>query len=542
MAKITNKADLVVGSNLIIDEANRTIGLLEAGSLVYKDGVAWQILYSKLIDLWTTAAYQDSPFPLNAIDAVSGQYQIGTDGQNFSGWTFANTNTRNALRDAGWSEFDDAGNLTQEYAGFIGLGSLNAGAQPYYQLSPLDASADFPFADQFNVGIQVFGDINNGNFDNRTFAKTFCREFGKQYSSSSLADTGVSETGAKKVNFLISNADDLKIQAPDAVMTSAPYDLITVDFYTISQQRDIGGTLYDFNVIINGNNANLEDIYTKVQYLLRQDTNINSAGTAGTKIGKINSELLSFVGNTLVTSTAVYIDNIQTQDNNRIEFNDAAGITRANPFVATGIIEFNENLQNDSSASYWMFYRYTVRTTPSNIVSATVSGRNVVFTTTSGTTNLPPVSVNQYVNITGFSDNSRLNGVYRITSVTDQTTGGIEAYKISLPDKAPLTNESSTAGTISFEENPNNSPDAIIVEDASGTPITGTISGANNVIFSYDYDNNSQGNRITGQGGAAVIVKAIGFDTAQFVETTGSITRTTGQTFSLISALERNFL
>lgn len=363
MAKITSKSGLVVGANLVIDEPNKTIQFLEASGLVFKDGVTWQALYSKLVDLWATPTYQDSEFPVYAIDALSGQFQIGTDGATFSGWSFADDTTRNALRDGGWSEWSDAGVKQQEFAGFIGLGSINTGAQPYYHLATADAPTNFPFADQFNVGIKVFGDATHGNFDKRTYAKTFCREYGKKFKSSVLADTGATATGANKQNFLISNEDDLKIlgllgavQATgDAAMAGAPYSGITVAYYTANQSRSIGGSNYNFKIIINGNNATLEQIYAKVQYLLRQASDINTGGTAGTKIGKIQSDLLTFVGDTLVTSQSVFIDNIKATDSNRIEFYDDGNTKRTNPYTAVGTMSFNSVLVGAGS-SYRLMY------------------------------------------------------------------------------------------------------------------------------------------------------------------------------------------
>ena len=213
MAKIASKTSLVVGTNLVINESTKTIQFLEAGGLIFKDGVTWQALYSKLVDLWATNTYQDSPFPVYAIDALSGQFQIGTDGATYSGWTFADDTTRNALRDGGWSEYSSSGILQQQFAGFIGLGSITpvSTCQPYYQLATTDTPTNFPFTDQFNVGVKVFCDATHGNFDKRTYAKTFIREYGKKYKSSVLADTGSTSTGANKQNFLISNEDDLKI-------------------------------------------------------------------------------------------------------------------------------------------------------------------------------------------------------------------------------------------------------------------------------------------------------------------------------------------
>lgn len=356
MAKITSRASLNVGVELTINETARTFTLNEAGNLVAKDGVTLQALYSKFADLWTTTTYQDSPFPLNAIDALSGQYYFGVDaGGNYNGWKPANDATRNMLRDGGWREYSSAGVLNREYAGFVGLGAINTGAQPYYILNASDAPTNFPFADQFNVGVRVYGDAANGNFDKRTYAKTYCREYGKKYKDSVLADTGKTATGAFLVNFLISNEDDPKIQANDAAMTGAPYDGITVSYYSTNQNRSIGGTNYPFRIIVDGNGATLEQIYTKIQYLLRQTSDINTAGDAGSVTGKTAASLLSFLGDTLVTSTGVYIDDIQSADSNRIEFYDQNGVKRTNPYTAAGALSFNAALVGAGS-SYRLFF------------------------------------------------------------------------------------------------------------------------------------------------------------------------------------------
>ena len=363
MAKIASKSGLVENTNIIIDQSARTIQLLEAGGLVFKDGVGWQAFYSFIVDAWATADKQDQPMPLYALDSLSGQYAIGTDGATYNTWTFADDATRNALRDGGWTEYLSNGSVAGVYAGFVGLGAVNSGAQPYYHLAATDAPTNFPFADQFNVGVKVFGDATHGNFNKRTYAKTFCREYGKKFKSSVLADTGATATGANSQSFLISNEDDLKIlgllgavQATgDAAMSGAPYSGITVSYYTANQTRSIGGSNYNFKIIIDGNNATLEQIYAKVQYQLRQATDINASGTAGAKVGKIQSDLLAFVGDTLVTSTSVFIDNIQTADSNRIEFYDDGNTKRTNPYTAAGTMTFNSVLVGAGS-SYRLMY------------------------------------------------------------------------------------------------------------------------------------------------------------------------------------------
>jgi hypothetical protein len=397
MAKLTSKSSLIVGTNLTVDETARTITLIASADgsttngLIAKDGCTFQALYSKLVDLWATSTYQDSPFPLYAIDALSGQFQIGTDGSTYSGWTFATDATRQMLRDGGWSEFSSGGVLQRQYVGIVGLGGVSAGAQLYYQRDAADAPTNFTFTDQCNEGIQVFGDASNGNFDKRSYFKGFVREYAKKYKDSVLADTGKTSTGANIVNLLLSNEDDLKILANDAAMSGAPYSGITVTYFGSDQNRLIGGVNYPFRVIINGNSATLEQIYTKVQYLLRQATDIDSG--AGTVIGKTAAALLGFVGDTLETTTGVYIDSIQSADSNRIVFKDQTGVNRTNPYEASGTLNFNTVLVGAGS-SYRLMYSapsgagndygeagaITVLDSSDNPITGTISSASIAFT------------------------------------------------------------------------------------------------------------------------------------------------------------------
>lgn len=356
MPKITSRAQLNVGTELTINEPARTFTLNVAGNLIAKDGVTIQALYSKFADLWATATYQDSPFPMTALDALSGQYYFGVDeGGNYSGWKPANDATRQMLRDGGFREYSSAGVLNREHVCVVGLGGVSTGAQQYYQLAANDAPTNFTFTDQVNEAIQVYGDASNGNFDKRTFLTAFCREYGKKYKTAPMAETGKTATGAYIVNLLLSNDDDLKISANDAAMSGAPYSGITVSYYTANQSRSIGGTNYNFKIIVDGNSATLEQIYTKIQYLLRQNSNINTAGTAGTITGKTAAALLAFSGDTLVTSQSVFIDNVHVSDSNRVEFYDDGNVKRTNPYTAAGTLEFNSVLVGAGS-SYRLMY------------------------------------------------------------------------------------------------------------------------------------------------------------------------------------------
>lgn len=285
--------------------------------------------------------------------------------------------------------------------------------------------------------------------------------------------------------------------------------------------------------------ATAEQIYEKIQYLLRQASDIDS--TDQTVTGKTASTLLRFVGDTLECGqgiptnpngggSGVIVMGFSSNDTNRLTFYDNTGVARTFPFVAAGTISFNANLVNDGAAKYWMFFEYVTRKSVSDLAISAAAGSTASID--SAGANLPVVAQNNYINILG-ATNPNNNGIWIVTDATP-TTSQFDARKV---DGATVANQSAFAGTI--DDNPINSPDALVVNNNAGSPITGNIAGAS-VTFDFDYDNNVQGGR-TAATNAVIRLRAIGLATGQFVETTGTITRATGLSFSLTAALERNY-
>lgn len=538
MAKITNKSQLNVGTELTLDTSTSTFTLNVAGNLVAKDGVTLQALYSKFVDLWTSSTYNKYEFPMYAIDALSGQFQFGTDGQTFSGWKPSNDATRQMLRDGGWSEYSELGVLNRQYVGIVSLGSVSAGAQLYYQRASNDSPSDFTFTDAVNEGIQVFGDATNGNFDKRTFFKGFVREYGKLYKDSILADTGKIATGAYLVNLLLSNENDLKITDNDAtVASSTPYNKINVKYFSTAFSKNVDNTTNrDFGIVIDvgthsgvdgsmsasgttlttaagtiigadyiggtltvheGTNAgtysisgtptstvvtitgtfpstqsnasftlqratpitaSLAQIHTKIQYLLRQNSDIDS--TSGTVIGKTASLLTNFVGDTLLAGfytptnpngggTGVMIEGISSTDINTVTFYDNTATIRTYPYAAAGSLSANSVLVSGGTGFYRMY-----------------------FTDLSGS--------------------------------ADYGSSG-----------------------------------AITVNDKDGNPIQGTITGSS-ISFTFDYDGNSQGGRTPGTD-AAVTVVAGNPGSAKPVVATGTLSRSKTISIALVAEQDRAY-
>ena len=357
MAKIIDPDDIIVSStsgnlgidgNIWFDTTAKTFELAPFDLLIDKDGVTGNALWAKMVDLWTTAPYQPYAFPMNVLDAKSGQYIFGQDpGGTYNGWKPADDITRQMIRDAGWKEYLVNGTLDRTYVGIVSLGECSSGSQLYYQKISGGSAADFTFTDEVNEGIRV-------DDTPQSYFKAYVREQGKKYKDSVLADTGQTSTGAYIVNVLLSNEDDLKITDEDAAMTSSPYVGIGLEYFGSDQTSyDIGA--YPFRVVIDNTveNATLEQIYTKMQFNLRQTTDIDDG--AGTVIGKTADSLCYFVGDTLYTTQGVFIEGVIPADLNRVVFLDQDNVPREYPYAAAGTLNFNSALTSGGTGYYRMY-------------------------------------------------------------------------------------------------------------------------------------------------------------------------------------------
>jgi hypothetical protein len=369
MAKLVDPDDLTQNTEIIITPgASGTIQLVPSGgNLVYADGVTGQCVYSFLKEEWRTDSNLIKfPFPMIAI--TEEQFEL------IDSWNWKNQVTKNAIRDAGWALKNTTGTSREEYMNLTTLGSfLAAGTDNAYYVQSTPTSSGVPtdtvFPGPVNQAIKIFGNTNYGNFDYRDNFVIWLREETKTYDTYDLlTEQNLTALTYKKYALPLSNASDaVKITHTDAqVASGANYQNITVSYYTTAQPVVIGSTTYYFHVIIEADGQLAELVYEKVQYLLRQPTNINSnpATSAAFPVrGDIADELLQFIGDTLRTKYVAgwggtYIQNFNTQDINRLEFiddtNPSTPVTY--PYTATGTLDFNDNLVNDTDALYWMFF------------------------------------------------------------------------------------------------------------------------------------------------------------------------------------------
>lgn len=253
----TTEGQLGVDGNIWLDTTLKTIELAPFGELKAKLGVTGNALWAKFVDLWCTEAYQPYTFPMNVLDARSGQYIFGQDpGGSYNGWKLIDDTTKQMVRDAGWSEYLANGTLDRVYVGMVALASgYPALAQFYYQITSTGAAANFTFTDAPNEAIMVFED---GGIDSRTFFKLYSREPSYLYADAVLGAVGETGTGPYKVSLPVAVGADLKITKTDdfvsksltvtgatwtggyATYTTAEHGLVAGDYVSITGMTPAG--------------------------------------------------------------------------------------------------------------------------------------------------------------------------------------------------------------------------------------------------------------------------------------------------------------
>lgn len=533
-------------ANVVVDTAAKRIEL-NTGASLSDDGVTGQALYSKLKEIWKAEPLAiPYDFPMEAITPE--QFEFIKD------WELAAVGSINLIRDAGFAYRNAAGTSVAEWIGFDSVFALNNNAQSlgdqvYIELDePNGTVQDAYITGQANEPIQVYGDGSHGTIEYRSNnLRFFVREQGKLFGFQSVSALNVPlPLTYKKYAFPLSNGTDLKINGVTGLQDTdiatggfpnapdqAPFSSMSITSFAAPQSRTIGASSYNFDIIIDGNNATAEQIYAFVQYQLRRAADIDDDGTAVLN-GETADSLLLFIGDTLRTlqdrnNRGVYIDNFNTNDTNRLEFTDNTGTTRTFPFVAAGSLLFNTNLAGDTAAKYWMFFETddagdnlgndfgtdNAILVHGNTKLESTAGSDITFTAPSTMASTPldlsVFSVGDVIEVVGSTSN---DGYYEVATVNAATITFVETS---------ITTENGLAGTDLFDT------------------ITGDVDANSSIAWDFDYDGNLQ--RGTGSDGvdAPVIVVAIGLDTGQYVQTSATITRAVGQNISLVAALERNY-
>lgn len=166
-------------------------------------------------------------------------------------------------------------------------------------------------------------------------------------------------------------------------------------------------TIYPTTTLTDGATGfvTLKQIYTKIQYLLRQNSDIDETG--GSVTGKTATQLLNFVGASLKAGfyapsnpngggTGVMVEGIADADINSIVFYDNTAVTREYPYASAGTLAFNSFLTAGGTGWYRMYFTdptsasstdewgdadaVTVNNKDGAAITGTITGASIPFT------------------------------------------------------------------------------------------------------------------------------------------------------------------
>ena len=531
LAYQVNVAFASATEEIVINTTTRTIALKVTGNLT-KDGATIKAVYSKLKDAWRTdTTLVKFPFPMGPI--TDEQYEM------VNGWNWdkvetsgvASQTTTELLRTGGWSVVNTSGAITELWASIVTLGTLASTDQVYYQQVNSDtASVVFVLTGKVNQAVQILSDPNgDGNYgdgyDRRSFFKIFVREWQKIYAQSEIADIGVSTMTYQAYRFPLTNAVDLKV------------------------------TRTELQIDANSDGTPDQGVYANVNI-----TYLRNATDARYNI------IGAWVSGTSYTTTAV----VQSPINDRWYKRIIAGAGTTDP---------------SADSTNWAAYEGERQIGANwNAFSVIIDGDTTVGPSASGAARTVEIyeAVQYYLrqnsdidadstaSVTGKTANALLTfvgdtlvtapGVY-IDSFNTQDTNAIDFRDYSgatrrFPYVAALTinfgdnlqNDQYAKYWVFFENAGGNqfgTTSAILVKDKDDVDMTGDVNPAwptkrASVSHSFNYDSNNQGGRTPGTD-AAIVAVGIGLTTGQYVRSSGTIARSTGNSVSLVSALERNY-
>lgn len=371
MAKITDPdllTYIVDGSpttqHLRFDTTNKTIELVADGTtLIAKDGVTGQCLFSRI------------KMALNA-DANLIKYKIPVremihdESLEFiNGWTLKNTASVKMVRDCGVAYVNLSGVVTAMFACFTTLGALAAGTttELYFAQSSSSSASTSTFT-HVNTGttfgvnelVQIYSDTNGDgtpDYDYRSYAKVFLRRAGYTYDEASNADIGYATLTYKKYNFPVTHQIDAGVTKDDSTVSGYTGMSITWSVSPLDTTLD-GTTHFNVHVDIVANNHTHDEVYSWVQYKLRQGSDIDSG--AGTRNGNVAAALVFMDGTTLKTKLqdvgGVRISGISAASYNNVAMVSDAGTYYSYPYTAAITFEFDAYLQADGAAAkFWIF-------------------------------------------------------------------------------------------------------------------------------------------------------------------------------------------
>jgi len=320
--------DETAGSDINIVAFKKTYEFTEVAALSFIDGCQGIVLASKLVDMWDTLDLDKYDRPFTSIEPRAKSLA------SLNGWEPHNQDTIDAIRDTAMEIRDTATAAARQIYALWSSGDLNETTDQFNFWPSSDAAITAPTAavmqgymnQMFLIYDLAGADNRNSNAGITWFTR--CAEFGKTIV---MQEHIVNYAEIMPVS--AANAVDPKLVASDGTVGAGGiYALINITDATLDYSGDVDGSPFDFDILLEGDNQLNQTVHEKINYLLRQPTDVNESvdevlrGDKQWPITTFSGEVFTVVG---------YLLNYSAAQRNDLRVIDIIPVTRQWPSIMT---------------------------------------------------------------------------------------------------------------------------------------------------------------------------------------------------------------
>ena len=316
------------GEDINVVAFKKTYQFVEAGALSFVDGVQGIVLASKLVDMWDLLDLDKYARPFTSIEPRAKSLA------SLNGWELHDQDTIDAIRDTAMEIRDSAVASARQIYAIWSSGDSDAITDQFYFWPSSDAPITAP------TGVVMQGYMNQmfliydaDGADNRNTngGITWFTRCAEQYKTIVMQEHVVNYAEIMPVS--AANGADPKLVATDVTISGGGIYLnIDVTDDTLDYSGDVDGTPYDFDLVVEADSQANQTVHEKVNYLLRQPTDINQSADQVLR-GDKQWPITTFSGE--VFTVQGYLLNYDASQRNDLRVVDITPLTLQWPSVMT---------------------------------------------------------------------------------------------------------------------------------------------------------------------------------------------------------------
>jgi hypothetical protein len=316
------------GADINVTAFDKTYQFIEANGLDFQDGVKGLTFASWVVDLWDASDLDIYPSVFKSIEPRAKSLA------SINGWKPHDTDTINSVRGTALEIRPTAtGDATQIYAlwksgDLHNVGDRQTTGDQFYFWPSSDAEITAPTSAVMKGSIdQLFLIYDADGADNRfSNGVTWFTRCAEPLKTIVMQEHEVNYAEIMPVS--AANALDPKLTVSDA--SGAPYNNIVFTNDTLDYSGDVDGVNYNFDYLINAASETNEVVHNRVNWLLRQPTDINT-GDAGVMRGDKQWPITTFTGD--IFTVQGYLLNYVAAQRNNLRLVDTGSNTRQWPTI-----------------------------------------------------------------------------------------------------------------------------------------------------------------------------------------------------------------